>query len=184
MRGRPGRALRPHAIRPATGMAGRGPIPRTGHPRRRARQDSDSETLAAYRHDDAAGFSRGTFESHRRAARPKTLIDAAALGEQEAVLVRNKGSNTWLLNGWGVPPGANVPANDSTPATPGAADSSDGAGGAGDNRTLLDADSCVRFSRSSDAAEDTEQVVQSLEWRVAAWIRGNRWGTAYRRQTI
>jgi len=50
----------------------------------------------------------------------------------EAILVKNAGSNTWLLNGWNVKnPDATKEANDSQGATQRAADSSDGAMGAG-----------------------------------------------------
>lgn len=49
----------------------------------------------------------------------------------EAVLVRNKGSNTWLLNGWEVNPVATKAANDALGATRRSADSSDRTVGAG-----------------------------------------------------
>ncbi|BBL74201.1 PLxRFG domain-containing protein [Methylomagnum ishizawai] len=73
-----------------------------------------------------------------------------AKGGYEAVLVRNRGSNAWVLSGWRVNPGASVEANDTDGATHIAADSSDRNMGAGFDPTIGPHDGIdnIRFSRA------------------------------------
>ncbi|MFU8927750.1 GNAT family N-acetyltransferase [Acinetobacter puyangensis] len=67
----------------------------------------------------------------RRFKRNGTTQAVLALKDIEAVLVKSKGSNTWLLSGWERRPDANVAANDTHDATHSKADSSDLEVGAG-----------------------------------------------------
>lgn len=71
----------------------------------------------------------------------------------EAVLVKNRGSNSWVLSGWEVSPGASKAANDTKDTTHRTADSSDGPVGAGDDNSLSQPG---RFSRGQDVSDLTE----------------------------
>jgi hypothetical protein len=85
----------------------------------------------------------------------------------EAVLVKAKGSNTWLMNGWEVRPVASKVANETTGATQTSADSSDGSLGAGRAVSL------PRFSRQGNPAStlSAPQRADAIIQQSARWTR-------------
>lgn len=85
----------------------------------------------------------------RRFERNGTTQAVVGLKDIEAVLIKDRGSNTWLLSGWERKPDANVAANDTYEATHSKADSSDLRVGAGSS--ILDQSGGV-FKQSNGGA--------------------------------
>lgn len=79
-------------------------------------------------------------------------------GTAEVVLVKNKGSNAWVLSGWRTSPDAIKAANDTKTATHSPAYSSDEVEGAGDSHTISESEGDSKPKES--AVEEQVQVEQ------------------------
>lgn len=103
----------------------------------------------------------------RRFERNGTTQAVVGLKDIEAVLIKSKGSNTWLLSGWERVPDANVAANDTNVATHLKADSSDLEAGAGSsildqtNSTYKQANGGTRGSITFNIGQDGSTIVLS-----------------------
>jgi hypothetical protein len=96
----------------------------------------------------------------------------------QAVLVRNPGSNTWLLTGWELKPGATNAANDATGTTHRMADSSDHTAGAGSKiaaQNQPNGNSDIRY-RGRTTLRYTQAAVGMMDsMTVGRWIVEKCW---------
>ena len=101
----------------------------------RMRKDGMAETQSIHLLENLVEtIARG--KEIRRAERNDSTRAVIAMGNNEAVLVKQTGSNAWMVSGWEVKPDAMSAANDTDKATLRSADSSDRTDGAGFNTSV------------------------------------------------